>query len=221
MPVAAFGLKQYFDRSGRVSKTSDNEDATAALGNSEVLSVQHSPGEPITAFPQRPEDGTHCSPVGRHAPAGAGTSLDAVRDVRDKDLALPDFGESFADVLAGRAESAGVVEIPVVTADEAVVPGEVVSGSWLTFEPPLAASNSAPVENAGAFSGAGADGRQETGDVLKNEPAWAQFVGQPHDFPEQSRACAAQASAAACDGEILAREPSAKDSSPGNKSGCP
>ena len=185
MPVAALGLKQYFDRSGRVSKTSDNEDATAPLGNSEVLSVQHSPGEPITAFPQRPEDGTHCSPVGRHAPSGAGASLDGVRDISGEDLAEFDFRESVAGVLAGRTESAGVVEIPVMTAGEAVISSEFVGGSWLAFESPLAASNSAPVENAGTFSGAGADGRQETGDVLKKEPPWAQFVGQPHDVPEQ------------------------------------
>jgi hypothetical protein len=35
---------------------SDNEDATAALGHSEILSVKNSVGEPIPEFPQRPED---------------------------------------------------------------------------------------------------------------------------------------------------------------------
>jgi hypothetical protein len=38
---------------------SDKEDATAALGNSEVLSVQHSVGVPIPEVSQRPDDGTH------------------------------------------------------------------------------------------------------------------------------------------------------------------
>jgi hypothetical protein len=47
-------------------------------------------------------------------------------------------------------------------------------------------SNSAAIAGAGVVAGAGTDGRQETGDVLKKEPPWAQFVGQPHDLPEQS-----------------------------------
>ncbi len=50
---------------------SDNDDTLALLGNSEVLSVQHSVGEPIPEFCQRPEDGTHCAPVSPHAAAGA------------------------------------------------------------------------------------------------------------------------------------------------------
>lgn len=37
---------------------SDKEDTTAALGDSKVLSVQHSPSEPIPELSQRPEDGT-------------------------------------------------------------------------------------------------------------------------------------------------------------------
>ncbi|VAZ77504.1 hypothetical protein LAUMK15_03873 [Mycobacterium persicum] len=37
---------------------SDNEDSVAALGNSEVLSVQNSVGDPIPELRQRPEDGT-------------------------------------------------------------------------------------------------------------------------------------------------------------------
>jgi hypothetical protein len=67
MPRAAVGLKKYFCRSGRVSKTSDNDDATASLGNSEVLSVQHSVGEAIPAFAQPPQDGTHPPAVECHA----------------------------------------------------------------------------------------------------------------------------------------------------------
>jgi hypothetical protein len=71
MPAAAFGLKQYLCRSGRVSKMSDNDDATPSLGNSEVLSVQHSVGEAIPAFAQPPEDGTHPPAVECHASSGA------------------------------------------------------------------------------------------------------------------------------------------------------
>jgi hypothetical protein len=37
---------------------SDKEDATAALGHSEELSVQNPVGEPIAEFSQRPDDGT-------------------------------------------------------------------------------------------------------------------------------------------------------------------
>jgi len=37
---------------------SDNEDATTSLWDSEVLSVEHSVGEPIPEFSQRPEEGT-------------------------------------------------------------------------------------------------------------------------------------------------------------------
>jgi hypothetical protein len=46
---------------------SDNEDSTAALGDSKVESVQHSVGVPIPELPQEPEDGTKVpSVVGRH-----------------------------------------------------------------------------------------------------------------------------------------------------------
>ena len=38
---------------------SDKDDSTAPLGDSEVLSVQHSPGDAIPEFPQRPDDGSH------------------------------------------------------------------------------------------------------------------------------------------------------------------
>jgi hypothetical protein len=56
--LQAVALKK--NRCGRapISKMSDNEDATAALWNSVVLSVKHSVGEPIPEFDQAPENGT-------------------------------------------------------------------------------------------------------------------------------------------------------------------
>jgi hypothetical protein len=51
-------LKKYRDGTAPVSNMSDNEDATAPLWNSKVLSVQHSVGEPIPEFDQAPEDGS-------------------------------------------------------------------------------------------------------------------------------------------------------------------
>jgi hypothetical protein len=70
MPEQAFALKKY--RAGRspVSKISDNEDATAALWNSEVLSVKHSVGEPIPEFDQRPEEGSKIPSFVRRQYAG-------------------------------------------------------------------------------------------------------------------------------------------------------
>ena len=60
IPWQAFGLKEYLCRCAPVvSKTSDNDDSTAALGDSEMASVQHSVGEPIPALSQGPEDGSH------------------------------------------------------------------------------------------------------------------------------------------------------------------
>ena len=41
-----------------VSKISDNEDATAALWNSKVLSVKHSVRDAIPEFDHAPENGT-------------------------------------------------------------------------------------------------------------------------------------------------------------------
>lgn len=58
IPAAAFGLKQYLDRSPVVSKTPDNEDSTASLGDSEKLSVQNPVRDPIPALCQVPEDGS-------------------------------------------------------------------------------------------------------------------------------------------------------------------
>jgi hypothetical protein len=69
IPRAALGLKKYLDRSGRVSKTSDKEDATAALGDSEPLSIQNSPRHAVPEVIQVPEDGTEiASPADRQEP---------------------------------------------------------------------------------------------------------------------------------------------------------
>lgn len=59
IPAAALWLKKYRAGTGSVSSTSDNDDTTAPLWNSGVLSVQHSVGEPKPELSQRPEDGTH------------------------------------------------------------------------------------------------------------------------------------------------------------------
>jgi len=56
MPAQALAVKKYRDGRSPVSKMSDNEDPTAALGDSEELSVQNSPGEPIPELAQRPEE---------------------------------------------------------------------------------------------------------------------------------------------------------------------
>ena len=58
MPRAAFGLKK--NRGGtRASTMADNEHATAALGDSEMLAVQYPVGPPVPAdfqsFEERPE----------------------------------------------------------------------------------------------------------------------------------------------------------------------
>jgi hypothetical protein len=58
IPAQAFWLKKYRCGTTPVSKVSDNEHTTAALGHSEVLSVQHSIGEPIPELAQAPEEGT-------------------------------------------------------------------------------------------------------------------------------------------------------------------
>jgi hypothetical protein len=50
IPRQAVALKKYRAGTSPVSKMSDNEDAAAALGNSKVLSVQSSVGEPIPEF---------------------------------------------------------------------------------------------------------------------------------------------------------------------------
>ena len=65
MPAQAFALKKYRCGTPPVSKMSDNEDATASLGHSEELSVQHSPGATIPEFRQRPDDGAEVPPAVR------------------------------------------------------------------------------------------------------------------------------------------------------------
>lgn len=60
-PWHARALKEYRRGTSPVSKMSDNEDAAAALGDSEVLSVKHSVGPPVPEFAQRPEEGTKVS----------------------------------------------------------------------------------------------------------------------------------------------------------------
>ena len=57
IPAQAVALKKYRCGSAPVSKTSDNEDATAPLWNSEVLSVKNPVSEPIPELPQEPEEG--------------------------------------------------------------------------------------------------------------------------------------------------------------------
>jgi hypothetical protein len=66
MPKHALALKK--NRGGTLcggSKTSDKEDTPTPLWDcpfqavhSDILSVQHSPGDAIPAFDQRPDDGT-------------------------------------------------------------------------------------------------------------------------------------------------------------------
>jgi hypothetical protein len=58
IPAQAFGLKKNLGGIASVTKMRDNEDSTASLGNSEVLSVQHSEGPPIPELAQRPEEGS-------------------------------------------------------------------------------------------------------------------------------------------------------------------
>jgi hypothetical protein len=70
MPAQAFALKKYRRGTMPVSKMSNNEDAAAALGHSEELSVQDSPGATIPEFCQRPEDGSKIPPAVRRQDAG-------------------------------------------------------------------------------------------------------------------------------------------------------
>jgi len=58
IPAQARALKKYRGWTSPVTKTRDNEHALPALGQSEILSVQNSVGEPIPEFDQAPEDGT-------------------------------------------------------------------------------------------------------------------------------------------------------------------
>jgi hypothetical protein len=58
IPAQAFWLKKNRCGTSPISKISDNEHTLAALGQSEILSVKYSVGEPIPDFPQAREDGT-------------------------------------------------------------------------------------------------------------------------------------------------------------------
>jgi hypothetical protein len=58
IPAHAFGLKKNRCGTPPVSSVRDNEDSTAALGDSEVLCVEHAISEPVAEFDQRPEEGT-------------------------------------------------------------------------------------------------------------------------------------------------------------------
>jgi hypothetical protein len=58
MPRHAVALKKNRCGTSPVSKISDNEHTTAALGHSKELSVKHSVGPPIPEFAQAPEYGT-------------------------------------------------------------------------------------------------------------------------------------------------------------------
>ena len=58
IPLQAVALKKYRCGTSPVSKMSDNEDAAAALWNSEVLSVKNSVCDPIPELPQHPEEGS-------------------------------------------------------------------------------------------------------------------------------------------------------------------
>ncbi|GHD80399.1 hypothetical protein GCM10007394_11710 [Salinibacterium amurskyense] len=66
IPVAAFGLKKYRCGGRRVSKISDDEDSTAALGDPEVSTVKNSPRHAIPELGQRSNDESEISSlVGR------------------------------------------------------------------------------------------------------------------------------------------------------------
>nr|WP_232525875.1 hypothetical protein [Paracoccus yeei] len=69
MPVAAFWLKKYFSGISPVSMHGNNVDATALLGDSEILAVKHTPRDVIPAPVQRLEnDGKVTSSVARQKP---------------------------------------------------------------------------------------------------------------------------------------------------------
>jgi hypothetical protein len=70
IPAQALALKKYRRGTPPVSKMSYNEDATASLGHSEELSVQHSPGATIPDVSQRPEDGAKVPSAIRRQDAG-------------------------------------------------------------------------------------------------------------------------------------------------------
>lgn len=56
IPEHALGVRSYLEGRSPVSKMSDNEESTASLGDSEVLNVQHSVGEPVPELRHGPEE---------------------------------------------------------------------------------------------------------------------------------------------------------------------
>jgi hypothetical protein len=58
IPAQAFWLKKNLGGMLPVSKTRDNEDSTASLGNSEMLRIQDTVRPPVAEFAQRPKEGT-------------------------------------------------------------------------------------------------------------------------------------------------------------------
>jgi hypothetical protein len=56
MPAAAFADSQYRRGTARVSKTADNEHATATLGDSEPARIDNSPGDTVPEVCQVSED---------------------------------------------------------------------------------------------------------------------------------------------------------------------
>ena len=66
IPAQALALKKYRSGSLPPSRMSNNEDAAAALGHSEELSVQNSVSDPVPEVSQRPQHGSkRPSPVDR------------------------------------------------------------------------------------------------------------------------------------------------------------
>jgi hypothetical protein len=64
MPVAAFGLKKN-RRGTRASTMADNEHATAALGDAEMLAVQYPVGPPVPAVFQSFEERSEVASTAR------------------------------------------------------------------------------------------------------------------------------------------------------------
>jgi hypothetical protein len=58
IPAAAFADSQYLRGTARVSKTADNEDTAATLGDSEPARVQNPPGHAVPEVDQPPEYAT-------------------------------------------------------------------------------------------------------------------------------------------------------------------
>ena len=70
MPEQAFALKKYRCGTAPVTKIADNEHTLPSLGQSEVLSIQHSVGEAIPEEGQAPEEGTQSPSSVRGQDAG-------------------------------------------------------------------------------------------------------------------------------------------------------